>query len=82
MTEMLALALAPHLGRAEAFALVEKAARAVGGSGKSLAEVVKAGEAGSVMSGEEIDRILDPQNALGATQDFIESALAQWKIAR
>lgn len=82
MTEMLSLALAPHLGRAEAFALVEKAAREVGATGKSLAEVVKANAAASVLSGDEIDRILDPLNALGATAAFIESALAQWEAAK
>jgi 3-carboxy-cis,cis-muconate cycloisomerase len=79
MTEMLALALAPHLGRAEAFALVEKAAREVGATGKSLGDVVKADAAASVLSRDEIDRILDPLSALGATQEFIESALAQWE---
>jgi 3-carboxy-cis,cis-muconate cycloisomerase len=82
MTEMLALALAPHLGRAEAFALVEKAARQVGSSDRSLAEVVKADpQANGVMSGAEIDRILDPANALGASQAFIESALEIWNSA-
>jgi 3-carboxy-cis,cis-muconate cycloisomerase len=79
MTEMLALALAPHLGRAEAFALVEKSAREVSASGKSLADVVKADTAAKVLSASEIDKILDPLNQLGATQDFIESALAGWK---
>jgi 3-carboxy-cis,cis-muconate cycloisomerase len=79
MTEMLSLALTPHLGRAEAFALVEKAAREVGATGKSLAEVVKADAVASVLSGEEIDRVLDPLSALGATQEFIDSALAQWE---
>ncbi|MDB5544728.1 MAG: 3-carboxy-cis,cis-muconate cycloisomerase [Hyphomicrobiales bacterium] len=82
MTEMLSLALAPHLGRAEAFALVEKAAREVGARGKSLADVVKADAAASVLSGDEIDRILEPQSALGATQAFIDSALAQWESAK
>ena len=78
MTEMLALALAPHLGRVEAFALVEKAAREVSASGKSLAEVVKADPAAKALSASEIDTILDPLNQLGATQEFIESALASW----
>jgi 3-carboxy-cis,cis-muconate cycloisomerase len=78
MTEMLALALAPHLGRAEAFALVEKAAREVSASGKSLADVVKADPTAKALSASEIDKILDPLNQLGATQDFIESALASW----
>ncbi len=81
MTEMLSLALAPHLGRAEAFALVEKAARDVGATGKSLAEVIKANPAASVLSGAEIDAILDPLNALGATPEFIDSALARWEDA-
>jgi len=79
MTEMLALALAPHLGRTEAFALVEKAAREVSASGKSLADVVKADPTAKALSASEIDKILDPLNQLGATQDFIESALASWK---
>jgi 3-carboxy-cis,cis-muconate cycloisomerase len=82
MTEMLSLALAPHLGRAEAFALVEKAARDVGATGRSLSDVVKADAAASVLTGDEIDHILDPLNALGATQAFIESALAQWEEAK
>ncbi len=81
MTEMLSLALAPHLGRAEAFALVEKAAREVSASGRSLAEVVKADPSAKALSASEIDTILDPLNQLGATQDFIESALASWARA-
>lgn len=82
MTEMLSLALAPGLGRAEAFALVEGAAREVGASGRSLAEIVKANPAATAhLSAQDIDRVLDPLNALGATQAFIDSALAAWAAA-
>lgn len=82
MTEMLSLALAPHLGRAEAFALVEKAARDVGTTGKSLAEIVKADPAAKALKASDIDQILDPLNQLGATQDFIYSALTAWEKAK
>jgi 3-carboxy-cis,cis-muconate cycloisomerase len=82
MTEMLSLALAPHLGRAEAFALVEKAAREVGTTGKTLGEIVKAEAAANALSAADIDRILDPRNQLGATAEFIESALQAWQSAR
>ena len=60
----------------------QKAARDVGATGRSLSDVVKADAAASVLTGDEIDRILDPLNALGATQAFIESALAQWEEAK
>ncbi|MDB5508356.1 MAG: 3-carboxy-cis,cis-muconate cycloisomerase [Hyphomicrobiales bacterium] len=83
MTEMLALALAQGLGRSEAFALVETAAREVGATGRSLAEVVKANpEATRHVPADRIDFILDPLNNLGATQAFIESALTGWDAAR
>ncbi|MDB5594353.1 MAG: 3-carboxy-cis,cis-muconate cycloisomerase [Hyphomicrobiales bacterium] len=79
MTEMLALALAPGLGRAEAFALVEAAAKQVATSGRSLAEIVKADAAATAhLQASEIDAILDPLNALGATQAFIDTALDSW----
>ena len=82
MTEMLALALAQGLGRSEAFALVETAAREVGTTGRSLAEVVKANpEATRHVPADRIDFILDPLNNLGATQAFIESALTAWDAA-
>lgn len=82
MTEMLSLSLAPHLGKAEAFAAVEGAAREVGATGRPLADVAKATAAISKhLAPAEIDRILDPLNALGATEDFIESALSRFENA-
>ena len=56
--------------------------RDVSASGKSLAEVVKADPAAKALGAAEIDKILDPLNQLGATQEFIESALASWKKAK
>ena len=82
MTEFLALALAPHLGRGEAFALVERAARQVGASGRSLPDIAKGDpQVTAQLAPEAIDDILDPLNALGATQAFIDGALSSWRIA-
>ncbi|MDB5650756.1 MAG: 3-carboxy-cis,cis-muconate cycloisomerase [Hyphomicrobiales bacterium] len=79
MTEMLSLALAPGLGRAEAFALVEAAAKEVAASGRSLGEIVKANTSATAhLSPAQIDAILDPLSALGATQAFIDTALDGW----
>lgn len=82
MTEMLALALAPGMGRTEAFGLVEKAARQVGSGDRTLAEVIKADPGATRhLTPERIDAILDPLNNLGATQAFIDAALASREAA-
>jgi hypothetical protein len=44
--------------------------------------MVKSGPAGKALSAAEIDKILDPLNQLGATQEFIDSALKAWEKAR
>ena len=47
--------------------------------GVTMTEIVKADPLAKALSAAEIDRILDPQNQLGATQEFVESALRIWE---
>jgi 3-carboxy-cis,cis-muconate cycloisomerase len=77
MSESVAAALAPALGRADAQDLVEKAARRSVDSGRSFRDVLL--ELPSVtgsLSPDELDAALDPGSYLGATAQLIDRALA------
>lgn len=83
MTEMAALALAQKIGRDEAHNIVEQAARktAAGGDG-TLADALAAdARVTEHFSREAIERLLDPIEAQGATQKFIDLALERWERA-
>jgi 3-carboxy-cis,cis-muconate cycloisomerase len=82
MTEMVSLALAQKIGRDEAHKIVEDAARKTAAASGSLADALAADERVTQhLSREEIDRVLDPMNAQGATQKFIDLALERWERA-
>lgn len=75
MAESLTTALARSMGRADAFALVEKLVRAP--SGRSFANTVRTDESvTSILTPREIDAALDPANYLGSNDAFVERALA------
>ena len=79
MTEMISLALAQKIGRDEAHQVVEEAARKTAAGSGSLADALAADERVTRhLSREEIERVLDPANAQGATQKFIDLALERW----
>ena len=79
MTEMVSLALAGKVGRDEAHKLVEAAARKTAAGEGSLAEALaEEPRVSRYFSREEIDKIVDPLNAQGAGQAFIDLALSAW----
>jgi len=72
MAERVTLALARHMDRSEARKGVQRAAR----SGTSFRTGLLADPAiTSVLSADEVDRLLDPAGYLGATSTFIDRAL-------
>jgi 3-carboxy-cis,cis-muconate cycloisomerase len=80
LAESLMMALAPKIGRMEAHHRIEAASKLALSSNRPLAEVVKAEPAiAGNLSGEEIDRALDPLSYLGSAETMIEAALAAAK---
>lgn len=83
LSEALAMALAPTVGRPEAYRLVQGAVTRAREGGTSLREAAKADEQiRAVLTPEEIASALDPANYLGSTDTFIDRALAGFKEAR
>ena len=83
MAEALTMALASHLGRAEAHRLVTAlCARAVA-SGQDLHEIALATpEVSAHLSISDISSALDPANYLGSSESLIERALASYRTAQ
>jgi 3-carboxy-cis,cis-muconate cycloisomerase len=80
MAEPLTMALARSLGRPAAFRLVEEATTRASAANQSLRDVALANsQIRSALSPDEIDRVLDPANYLGSTDQFIERALAEYR---
>jgi 3-carboxy-cis,cis-muconate cycloisomerase len=83
MAESLTMALAPKVGRAEAYRMVQAACKKVVDENKELRQVAQADEQiRAVLSPEEIERALDPGQYLGSTNTFIDRALADYHQAR
>jgi 3-carboxy-cis,cis-muconate cycloisomerase len=77
MSESVAAALAPSLGRARAQRLVEEAARASVNLNRSLREVLlDLSQVTDVLGEDGIDAALDPAAYLGMTAELIDRALA------
>jgi 3-carboxy-cis,cis-muconate cycloisomerase len=77
MSESVAAALAPSLGRAEAQAVVEQAARRSVDSGRGFREVLLGlPEVADALGPDGIDAALDPAAYLGVTAELIDRALA------
>jgi 3-carboxy-cis,cis-muconate cycloisomerase len=82
-SEAVAMALAPHVGRGEAHALVEAAARRAREQGTSLAEALAADPAVSPhMDREQIDRSLLPEEYLGVARQFVRRVIKRTIGAR
>lgn len=76
LAEALMMALAPRLGRDEAYRLVQRATDRAIQSGRPLAEVAAADEQiRAVLSPGQIERVFDPSGYMGSTDHFIERAL-------
>ena len=80
LAEIAALALAPHIGRDAAHAMVSDASRrAIDGNTTLADEIGRDSVARSHLSDSQIAAACDPQRALGATSTFIDNALALWR---
>jgi 3-carboxy-cis,cis-muconate cycloisomerase len=76
VSERIASALAPRLGRREAHAVVAVAARA-----PSFSEALLADER-TELSAEELDSLLDPTGYLGSAEALVDRALAEYEEDR
>ena len=79
MAESLSAALAPHVGRRDAMALVERLCRLSAREGRSLQDVARAdAEVTRWFSGDEVARILAPDSFLGSSSVFVDRVLHRW----
>lgn len=77
MSESVAAALAPSLGRADAQQLVEQAARRAVESGRGFRELLlELPEVSDGLGADGLDAALDPAGYLGVAGDLIDRALA------
>jgi len=77
MSESVAAALAPALGRADAQDLVERAARRSVQSGVAFRDVLlELPQVADALGAERLDAALDPSSYLGVTNELIDRALA------
>lgn len=82
LSEHLALLLARHIGRGEARALVERAIQRCRTSGRHLRDELLADPTvTTLLTAADLDEALDPGRYLGATQVFIDRALAAYRSA-
>ncbi len=80
MAESLTMALAPHLGRPEAFRIVQAACNQVIHAGGDLRQAaLQDVQVRTILSPAEIDRALDPSEYLGSTDAFINRALETYR---
>lgn len=77
MSESVAAALAPSMGRSDAQKVVEKAARRAVDSGREFREVLlELPEVANSIGADGLDASLDPAAYLGVTAELIDRALA------
>src|SRR5262249_36983704 len=81
MAEALSIALAEHVGRADAMTLVERLCRTAVRDGRSLRDVAAADpDVSQWMSATDVDRVLAPENFLGSASSFVERVLREWNM--
>lgn len=80
MSEALTMALAPKVGRAEAYKIVQAAVKEVTSEGKDLRQsVLDNSQARAHLTEAEIEQALDPARYLGSANLFIDRALAVYR---
>jgi 3-carboxy-cis,cis-muconate cycloisomerase len=80
MAESLSVALQSRLGGQEAMALVTRLAGEAGQQGAPLRDIAVRDEAlGRVLTRDQIEQALAPENFLGAAGEFVSLALRRWK---
>jgi 3-carboxy-cis,cis-muconate cycloisomerase len=78
LAEAVTMALARHIGRAPAHALLEAACREAVASGRHLRDVLSGNaEVTKHLSAADLDRLLDPANYLGVAEQLVERVLTQ-----
>lgn len=78
LAEAVVMRLAPRLGRQEAHALVERAARRAAGERRTFADVLAEDpQIAAILDRRAIDETLAPENYLGSTSVFIADVLAR-----
>jgi 3-carboxy-cis,cis-muconate cycloisomerase len=78
--EALTTALAPKLGRHEAYRLVSAACDLAMATGRDLRNVVDDDEtAQAILEDGDLDRIFDPAAYLGSSDAFVDAALNHWR---
>jgi 3-carboxy-cis,cis-muconate cycloisomerase len=78
MAEAVSLALSHHLGRAAAHALVEGACALAIDTDKSLFDILQHDErVNSLISKDDLQKIVDPVNYLGQSTAFVDRVLTQ-----
>ena len=83
MAEALTIALAQHIGRPEAYRLVQVASSCATQSGKDFHHVVLDDkQICTALSKEDIEKVFDPMLYLGSTDAFIDAALAAYAKAQ
>lgn len=83
MAEALTMALAPHMGRPEAYRIVQALCKQVINAGEKLDQLAfKDERVRAALSAEEIARALDPTAYMGSVDAFIDRALAAYTVAR
>lgn len=81
MAEALSVALLAHMDRSEAMAHAERLSRLVEHDGRPLREVAAADpEVSRWLSQADIERVLTPENFLGAAGTFVERVLRDWAM--
>lgn len=79
MAESLSVALQSKLGGKEAMALVQRLARGAAQQGAPLRDVAVKDEAlGRVLTRDQIEQALAPEQFLGAAGEFVSRALRRW----
>lgn len=80
MAEALTMALAPRLGRHEAFRVVRQASERATKTGEDLRQAALADErVRDTLAPDEIARVFDPAGYLGSTGTYIDRALADFR---
>jgi len=80
LAEALMMALAPRLGRDQAYRLVQRASDRAAADGTPLSEVAASDEQiRGVLSPQEIARVFDPSAYMGSADRFIERALEEFR---
>ena len=82
MAEAVAMRLAPALGKTEAHGLVQDLANRASNENRSLADLLAENKAVTrLLSPDDLERALDPEQSLGSAPSFVEAALAAYDAA-